>query len=142
LAFQLLSEIYAIETRFVREVVPLRNLAPVPCTPVFYLGIINIRGELCPVIDLRRFFNQATQGITNASRIVVLRNGGLEVGIVADTIIGAHSIAQDQLRPLGSIAPTIHEEYLRGYVSGNVIVIDAARILAHPKLIVNEQVEG
>lgn len=141
LVFRLLSETYAVETRFIREVLPLRNLAAVPCTPAFYLGLINIRGELCPVIDLRRLFNQPNKGITNASRIIVLSDGRLEVGILADSIDGAKALAGDTLRPLVGVTATIHEEFLRGCVPDNVVVIDAARLLAHPRLIVNEHVE-
>jgi purine-binding chemotaxis protein CheW len=142
LVFRLLSETYAVETRYIREVLPLRTLAPVPCTPPFYLGLINIRGELCPVIDLRRLFNQPNKGITNASRIIVLADGRLEVGVLADSIDGAKGLAADNLRPLIGVTATIHEEFLRGCVPDNVIVIDVARLLAHPRLIVNEHVEA
>jgi purine-binding chemotaxis protein CheW len=142
LVFRLLSESYAVETRYIREVLPLRNLAALPCTPAFYLGLINIRGELCPVIDLRRLFNQPNKGVANASRIIVLSDGRLEVGIVADSIEGAQALPEDSLRPLAGVSVTIHEEFLRGCVPDNVVVIDAARLLAHPRLIVNEQVEA
>ena len=48
-------ETYGFETRYVREVYPLENLTPLPCTPAFVLGIVNLRGEILSVIDIRKF---------------------------------------------------------------------------------------
>lgn len=142
LAFRLLSKNYAIEMQFLREVLPLRNLAAIPCTPAFYLGVINIRGELCPVIDLRQLFGHSNRGIANVNRVLVARGAGVDMGILADEIIGIRSVDSDQLRPLAGVAFTLHDEFLRGYMPDDIILLDVARILAHPKLVVNQQVEG
>ena len=56
LEFTLAYERYAMESRYVRQVAPLESLTPLPCTPAFVLGIVNLRGALYPVIDLRKFF--------------------------------------------------------------------------------------
>ena len=52
--FLLAHERYAVESAYVREVYPLENLTPLPCTPAFVLGIVNLRGEIVSVIDLRK----------------------------------------------------------------------------------------
>src|SRR5687768_2140813 len=57
LEFRLAQERYALETRYVREVYPLKDLTRLPCTPPFVLGIVNVRGRITPVIDIKKFFD-------------------------------------------------------------------------------------
>jgi len=59
LEFRLAQERYAVETRYVREVYPLKDLTPLPCTPPFVLGVVNVRGHILPVLDLKKFFGPA-----------------------------------------------------------------------------------
>ncbi len=55
--FRLAQECYALETRFVNVVYPLKDLTPLPCTQPFVLGIVNVRGRITPVIDVKKFFD-------------------------------------------------------------------------------------
>lgn len=57
LEFRLAQERYAVETRHVREVCPLKDLTPLPCTPPFVLGVVNVRGCILPVLDLKIFLS-------------------------------------------------------------------------------------
>ncbi|MDA8325786.1 MAG: chemotaxis protein CheW [Nitrospiraceae bacterium] len=57
LEFLLARERYAVESSYVREVWPLKDLTPVPCTPPFVLGIIGVRGRILSVLDLKKFLN-------------------------------------------------------------------------------------
>src|ERR1700726_1698325 len=72
LEFRLAQERYAIETRYVREVHPLKDLTPLPCTPPFVLGIVNVRGRIVPVFDLKKFFDLPDQGLTDLHRIILI----------------------------------------------------------------------
>src|SRR4029077_20843283 len=72
LEFRLAQESYAIETRYVREVYPLKDLTPLPCTPPFVLGIVNVRGRILPVIDLKKFFDLPERGLNGLLRIIVI----------------------------------------------------------------------
>src|ERR1035441_10847869 len=65
LEFRLAQECYALETRHVREVYPLRDLTPLPCTPPFVLGVVNVRGRITPVIDIKKFFDLSDRGLTD-----------------------------------------------------------------------------
>ena len=60
--FVLSSEKYGVESRYVREVCPLKEFASVPCTPPFVLGIMNVRGGILSIIDIRKFFDLPEQG--------------------------------------------------------------------------------
>src|SRR5438105_2245634 len=56
LEFRLGKERYAVESRYVREIIPLKTLTPLPCTPSFVAGIVNVRGRIVAVLDLKKFF--------------------------------------------------------------------------------------
>ncbi|HLA72521.1 MAG TPA: chemotaxis protein CheW, partial [Steroidobacteraceae bacterium] len=86
LEFRLASERYAVETRHVVEVHPLRDLTPLPGTPPFIRGIVNLRGRILPVLDLKKFFDLPEQGVTDLHRIIVVRGIDLEFGLLADVV--------------------------------------------------------
>lgn len=141
LEFRLAHEHYALETRHVREVLPLRNLTVLPCAPAFVRGIINVRGRITPVLDIRRFFDLPEPGLTDLHRVVLIQGLGLEVGLLADVIVGVSSTA---LRELQESLPTlsgIRADYLRGVTARGLIVLDALRLLEDPRIIVQEEVE-
>jgi purine-binding chemotaxis protein CheW len=140
LGFQLAWESYAVETYFVREVYPLKDLTPIPCTPPFLLGVINLRGELCPVIELKRLFGLPDAGITNATCAVILHDPTMEVGILADVILGVHALDIAELQPPPVTFSGINASFLRGVTKDRLAVLDARNILAHPGIVVNEQV--
>src|SRR5438093_1254877 len=84
--FTLASERYAIQSIFVREVQKLRDLAPVPCTPPFVAGIINVRSQILTVIDIKRFFDLPQKGITDVHYVIIIRDGATELGVLADLV--------------------------------------------------------
>lgn len=140
--FLLAHETYAIESRHVREIFPLENLTPLPGTPVFVLGIINMRGEILSVIDIKKFFELPDKGLTDLNKVIVLQSENMLFGILADAIAGTRQIP---LTAIQSSLPTltgIRDEYLKGVTAGRTVVLDAAKLLADEKITVQEQVEG
>jgi len=142
LEFRLAQECYALETRYVREVYPLKDLTPLPCTPSFVLGIVNVRGRITPVIDIKKFFDLPDKGLTDLHRIILVRGNDLELGLLADAIVGMRSIPVDSLQPSLPTLTGIRSNYLKGVTAERLVVLDLARILADPKIIVHEEVES
>lgn len=140
--FILAYERYAIESQYVREVCPLENLTPLPCTPAFVLGIVNVRGEILSVIDIKKFFELPEKGLTDLNKIIVLQSGDMAFGILADAIIGARRIAIADIQPSLPTLTGIREEYLRGLTPERSVILDAEKLLSDEKIIVREQVEG
>lgn len=140
--FLLAHERYAIESQYVREVYPLENLTPLPCTPAFVLGIVNLRGEILSVIDIKKFFELPEKGLTDLNKVIVLQSGSMLFGILADAILGVRSIA---LLEIQSSLPTltgIREDYLTGVTKERVAILDAAKLLSDRKLVVQEEVQA
>ncbi|TMH72974.1 MAG: chemotaxis protein CheW [Betaproteobacteria bacterium] len=142
LEFRLAQECYALETRYVREVYPLKDLTPLPCTPPFVLGIVNVRGRITPVIDIKKFFDLPDKGLTDLHRVILVRGNGLELGLLADAIAGVRSIPVDSLQPSLPTLTGIRGTYLKGVTAERLVVLDLARILADPKIMVHEEVEN
>src|SRR5882672_3736750 len=142
LEFRLASERYALETRHVQNVHPLRELTPLPCTPPFLLGIVNVRGRILPVLDLKKFFDLPEKGLNDLHRIILVRGNDLELGLLADVIVGVRSIPADSLQPSLPTLTGVRGDYLKGVTAERLVVLDLARILADPKIIVHEEVES
>jgi purine-binding chemotaxis protein CheW len=140
LEFTLAHERYAVETRYAREVYPLKDLTPLPCTPPFVLGIVNVRGHILSVLDLKKFFDLPEPGLTDLHRIILVRDH--ELGLLADVIVGVRSIPLESLQPSLPTLTGIRGDYLKGVTADRLVVLDLPRILADPKIIVHEEVEN
>jgi purine-binding chemotaxis protein CheW len=140
--FYLAYEKYGIESIYVREVCPLRELTPLPCTPPFVLGIVNMRGEIISVIDLKKFFGLSETAITDMNKIIIVYSAEMSFGILADNVLGVYSISQNELQPSLATLTGIRADYLKGVTSERLIVLDIARLLSDKKIIVHEEVEA
>jgi len=140
--FALAPERYAIESRYVREICPFKELTPLPCTPAFILGIVNIRGRILPVLDLKKLFGLPTKGITDLHRIIVVQGHGLELGLLADVIVALLSIPEGSLQASLPTLTGIRAEYIRGITADRLVVLDLARILTDPAIVVHEEVQS
>lgn len=72
--FLLSHEKYGIETSYVREIYPLKEFMPLPCTPPFVFGIINVRGQILSVIDIKRFFELPEKGLSDLNKVIILHS--------------------------------------------------------------------
>jgi purine-binding chemotaxis protein CheW len=130
LEFRLAGERYAVETRFVNEVHPLRDLTPLPGTPAFIRGIVNLRGKILPVYDLKKFFQLPEHGVTDLHRIVVVNGGDFEIGLLADVITGVTTLPRAALSPPLPTLSAIAAEFLEGVTAERLT--GHAEIGAHP----------
>ena len=140
--FILAHERYAIESQYVREVYPLENLTPLPCTPAFVLGIVNVRGEILSVIDIKKFFDLPEKGLTDLNKIIVLQSGNMLFGILADAIVGVRRIPVADIQTSLPTLIGIREEYLRGVSPERTVILDAEKLLMDEHIVVQEQVSG
>jgi purine-binding chemotaxis protein CheW len=140
--FLLAHERYAVESEYVREVYPLEDITPLPCIPAFVLGIVNVRGEILSVIDIKKFFDLPEKGLTDLNKVIVLESRDMVFGIVADAISGVRRILRADIQSSLPTLTGIREDYLLGVTAERVVVLDAEKLLHDEKLIVQEQVES
>lgn len=139
--FLLAYERYGVESSFVRQVYPLKELTPLPGTPPFVLGIINVRGQILSVIDIKKFFDLPEKGLTDLNKVIILRSDGMEFGILADVILGVRNVAVKELQPSLPTLTGIREEYLKGVTKERLVILDAKKLLSAKNIIVHEEVE-
>ncbi|NSW86808.1 MAG: chemotaxis protein CheW [Syntrophobacteraceae bacterium] len=139
--FMVADEKYALESKYIREVYPLKELTPLPCTPSFVRGIVNVRGRILSVVDIKRFFDLPEKGLSDLNRIIILHAPEMEFGILADVVVGVSLIPQEEIQPSLPTLSGIRLEYLKGITRDGTVVLDAGKILQDPKIRVHEEVD-
>jgi purine-binding chemotaxis protein CheW len=142
LEFALANERYAVETRFVDEVQHLHALTTLPGTPPFVRGVVNLRGRILPVYDLKKFFALPEAGLTDLHRIVVVRRADFVLGLLADQVIGVRTLSRTTLAPSLATLTGIGAEFLLGVSEQRLVVLDLERILAEEKLVIDDDVDS
>jgi purine-binding chemotaxis protein CheW len=132
--FFLAYERYAIESSWVREVHPLKEITPLPGTPAFVLGIINVRGRIVSVVDLKKFFDLPTRGLADLNRVIIIGDAVMEFGILADSVTRVRQIPADELQPPLPTLTGVRADYLQGVNADGLVVLDVARLLSDPKI--------
>lgn len=137
--FQLAEETYAVETRYVSEVWPLRELTALPGTPEYVAGITNVRGRIMAVMNPRIFLGLPARGLPDANRVVLLKEGEAEFGVLVDDVAGVRRLARSSLLPDLPTLTGLRRAYLLGIGPESLVVLDGARILQDPRLHVDQR---
>jgi purine-binding chemotaxis protein CheW len=96
------TERFGVDLSDVREVLPPVRATPVPGAPPMFSGVINVRGDIRPVIDLRRLLGMETIANTGPARVILLRKEGREMGLQIDSVEEIRHIGPADLEPAGS----------------------------------------
>jgi purine-binding chemotaxis protein CheW len=130
--FDLNSEAYGVDISAVREIIRMQEITRVPRAPEFIEGVINLRGKVIPVVDLRTRFSmpRATRAADN--RIVVVDVGGQDIGMVVDAVTEVSRVASSSIEPPSTVITTNDSAYLTGIVKTEeklIILLDIARVI-------------
>ena len=131
--FDLASEAYGVDIAAVREIIRMQDITTVPGTPAFVEGVINLRGNVIPVVDLRKRFGLPTSEQNKENRIVVVDIGGQSIGTMVDAVTEVLRISTDSVEPPSSVITTSDSDYLVGIVKLSerlIILLDLDRVLS------------
>ncbi len=149
LTFLLDGEEYGLEILRVQEIKGWEAVTPMPNTPVYVLGVINLRGAVVPVIDLRKRFNLEGTTFGPSTVIIVLKisNSDLErvVGFVVDAVSEVYRFDRDDVQPPPDLGNSISTEYLRGLVMVEekmVILLEVNRLIGSGVLEITDESAG
>jgi chemotaxis signal transduction protein len=137
LKFRLAYQEYAIGMKYVREVVLTGGITPVPGAPEYISGICAIRGEIISLVDLRALFSISGRGLTDLNRVIVVTDGTMTFGILADYITGITTIPANLPVVLLPDADPETVPYLLGVVEG-IVVLDGRALLTDPRMLIDE----
>jgi purine-binding chemotaxis protein CheW len=132
ISFTVGAEEYALELLRVKEVIRMRQITWLPKAPACVKGIINLRGDVIPIVDLRERFGLRVQEQTGMTRVIVVEVGGKPVGMVVDSASQVVRVPADQFDP----PPAVMGERSRDFITAVgktgdrlIIMIDVDRIL-------------
>jgi purine-binding chemotaxis protein CheW len=141
LTFILDAEIYAIKIAQVREVLDLTKITKVPRMPEFMRGVINLRGGVVPVVDLRRKFGVGVKEDTVDTCIIILEisvdDDVTMIGAISDSVKEVISLQPEEIEPAPKIGTRLNTEFIRGMSKRNddfIILLDIARIFSVEEL--------
>lgn len=125
LTFVLNHEEYGLEILKVREIIGLMEITPVPQTPAFIKGIINLRGKVIPVIDLRLKFGMPEAEYTKETCIIVVNIDNRLMGIIVDTVSEVLDINAKDIEPAPSLGSSIKTDFILGMgkIKGKVKIL-------------------
>lgn len=135
--FRIAHEIYALELKRIRIIQPLKELTFIPGTPDFIRGVINLRGEIISVVDLKVFFELPDQAFTNLSQVIILSSDEMEFGILADEILGVAEISKNDIQPSLPTLNGIRADYLKGVTGSGKVVLDDEKLLSDSRMCIN-----
>lgn len=128
LTFLLAGETYAIESRFVREVLHMPALTPLPGTPPVVSGVTNLRGEILAVMDPGQ--ELGCPSVQAAPEwVIVLGLNSIEMGVVSDAVLEVVAVRTDSVLAPARAAREIHPTWIRGVTSDAVIVLEGQAVL-------------
>lgn len=105
---------YGVPITKVQEIIPMTTPTKLPQTPDFVEGIINLRGKIIPIIDLKKRFNMGASEITGETRSVVVEVEGQTVGIIVDEVSEVLRLPVSSIEPPPAVMGGITAEYLKG----------------------------
>jgi purine-binding chemotaxis protein CheW len=131
--FALGSEEYGVDIAQVQEINRMVTITHVPRAPQFMEGVINLRGQLIPIIDLRTRFGMERSELTKNTRIVVTEIGNKRIGMVVDSVSEVLRIPVEQIEDAPDLVAGVETEYIRGVGKMGdrlIIMLDLGRVIS------------
>jgi purine-binding chemotaxis protein CheW len=132
LTYTLGPEEYAIDILKVQEIRGYEPPTTIANAPDFLKGVINLRGTIVPIVDLRVKFNVGKADYTPFTVVIILNIGSRVVGIVVDSVSDVTMLRQEQIRPAPEFAATVDTKYINGLCTLDermLIVVDIERLM-------------
>jgi purine-binding chemotaxis protein CheW len=130
LAFQLGEERYGVDVMLVQAVRPLTKVTRVPGTPAFYKGVVNLRGKIITVLDLRLFFELRVNDDHPPDELVIVKAIGLEMGLVAHHVDGVRSIPRSAIQMPGET------RYSIGVTADHLVLLSVGQLFESERLVI------
>lgn len=130
LAFELGGEVYGINVMYVRAIRTAPHITPVPGTPEFYRGVVNLRGRITTVMDLRYFFDVAIDEKSVPDELVVVNAQGLEMGLLVHHVQGIRDIRNAEIEAMSTI------RYALGVTKDHLVLLDVNTMFEDDRLVI------
>jgi purine-binding chemotaxis protein CheW len=143
LTFILNNEVYGIEILKVREIIGIMDVTSVPQTPDYMKGVINLRGKVIPVIDLRLKFSMPGEEQTSETCTIVVEVDNASIGLIVDSVSEVMEISGDEIEDAPQFGQGIDTNFIMGLGKTKetiVILLDIANVLSAEELSMVEEI--
>jgi purine-binding chemotaxis protein CheW len=114
--FELANESYGINIAVVESIIKMQMITQLPQTPTYVKGVINLRGSVLPVIDLRSRFALDAREDTRQTRIIIVTMGNIKVGVTVDGVSEVLRVSDELIEPLPPMVSSVNSIFLKGIV--------------------------
>jgi purine-binding chemotaxis protein CheW len=143
--FQLKDEEYAVPVQEVKSIERMQHITRIPRTVPFVKGVINLRGVVTPIIDLRLRFDIEESEYTDTTRIIIVSVGTIEAGLIVDAANDVIDLETDSIEPPPEVVGGVDAEYIQGVAKIEkrlLILLNLTKVLNPEKLGVLQPVEN
>lgn len=133
IVFQLIDKEYAMPIDVVRTIEKVLSITRVPNTPNYVKGVINLRGVVTPIVDLRARFGMPEKEVDEDSRIIIVAMGDYEVGVIVDAANDVVDILVENIEPQPEVVGSVESEFISGVVKTKehlLAILDLEKVLA------------
>ena len=131
------DERYGVEVQDVQEIEPLDKLTPIPGTPAFWAGVVNLRGSMYAVLDVERYLGLPASEPAANPKVALVSRSGLSVGLLVDDVAEIRKLGSSEIGP-----PVAHgsskAQVVRGVTPDMLSIVDVEALLADPALVVED----
>lgn len=133
LIFLLSKEKYGIEISYVTEIVGIQEITEMPDIPAYIKGIINLRGKIIPLMDVRLRFCKEDRTYDDRTCVIVINCNGVDIGLIVDSVSEVQTIQEDDISVPPNINSSVNNRYIKniGKIGSEVVlVLDCEKILS------------
>jgi purine-binding chemotaxis protein CheW len=133
------EERYGVDVTTVLGVEPVPELTPIPGAPSPWIGVINIRGTLVPVLDTHAYMETRTdEPATEEAKVVLVSDGRMTVGLLVDDVANITRVSADAIRPAIGGKKSQHADVVRGVTPEMAAILDVEKLLSEASLVVDQ----
>ncbi|MCT4642988.1 MAG: chemotaxis protein CheW [Bacteriovoracaceae bacterium] len=132
LQFKLGKEKYAIPLLSVKEVIPPPSTTPLPNSPSYYIGIMNLRGQIISILDLRKKLSIISKQDEAEQAVIIIEIEGVGIGVVVDSIHRVLNISEQSVSEVPEVSSQVNAKYIEGVYQGEndlTILLDLVSVL-------------
>ena len=131
------DERYGVEVQDVQEIEPLDKITPIPGTPAFWTGVVNLRGSMYPVLDIERYLGLPASEPVDSPKVALVSRNGLSVGLLVDEVPEIRQVRISEIGP--PVADSSSKaEVVRGVTPDMLSVLDLEALLSDPALVIED----
>jgi len=145
LTFRLGNEDYGVEIQYVTEIVGVQRITEVPDMPDFVKGVVNLRGQVIPIIDMRLRFHMPSRDYDERTCVIVIKLENMDVGLIVDTVQEVREIPAANVSPPPQLSRSEKSRYILGLgkVGAEVkILLDVCKLLRDDELAFIQEAGG